>query len=523
VSRVDFFRGDRNHWVRRSTEKNGLWLDGKLASQEEIDRLLGLSIVNLPHTIVLGQKQDLFFDLKPQAKLEILSETLDLDKWDARSQAARDKTKALESDHAMSLLLIQNYELQLRAENTALEQAKAQAKEWEGTRSQAEAKREKERDDLTKALTKATAAAGPFDLAYDSAETELRAARKDLMKKGTERTALLDAVMTAKVAATNRKKEYDDLKAVAESGVCPTCKQPIATRTHNAAEARTKLKTAKHKAEVASDRVIVRETAVELHDKVMERIRKSIVAFGEKSDAAKDKLDRLTAQIAEIKQLIAVSKASSRDDETNPYSAQVTYCRNQIKMIKANIAEEKEKGDKISRRIIRTRYWIDGFKQVRLYLLQETLEELQEVTQNLLPELGLAGWSVEYDIERETKAGGVSTGLSVKILKPGMSKAVRWEAWSGGEGQRLLIVGAIALSEVLLRRAGIECDLLVLDEPTRHMSKEGIDETVDYLIARGRDAQIFYVDHQVIESNRFASVITIEKDAKGAKIKGAET
>jgi DNA repair exonuclease SbcCD ATPase subunit len=81
-----------------------------------------------------------------------------------------------------------------------------------------------------------------------------------------------------------------------------------------------------------------------------------------------------------------------------------------------------------------------------------------------------------------------------------------------------LIVGAIALSEVLLRRAGIECDMLVLDEPTRHMSKEGIMETVDYLIDRGRDGQVFYCDHAVIESNRFASVITIEKDERGARV-----
>ena len=65
MSRVDFYVEETAHWVKRSTVKNGLWLDGKLCSQDEIDRLIGLNITNLPHTIVLGQKQDLFFDLKP--------------------------------------------------------------------------------------------------------------------------------------------------------------------------------------------------------------------------------------------------------------------------------------------------------------------------------------------------------------------------------------------------------------------------------------------------------------------------
>ena len=44
---------------------------------------------------------------------------------------------------------------------------------------------------------------------------------------------------------------------------------------------------------------------------------------------------------------------------------------------------------------------------------------------------------------------------------------------------------------------------------------------VEFLIERGHDAQIFYCDHAAIENNRFANVITIEKDKSGAKIKVA--
>lgn len=518
MCRVDFDIDSTSHWVRRSTVKNGLWLDGKLCSQEEIDRLIGLSIVNIPHTIILGQKQELFYDLKPQHKLEVLSETLQLDRWEARSKNARDKAKQYESDHDAGLLLIANHEIFLNAERKALEQAKTQVSDWERKRAKGDSKREDEQATLVKALTKATAEQGPLDLAYDGAETELRAARKDLMKKSAERSKLVDHVGVQKVKAANRKREYEDLKEMAESDICPTCNQPIANHKQHAHDAKLKLKDAKRRAALASDYVIVAETQVELFDKVMERVRKSIVTFGEKSDEAKDGLDRLTARIADIKQQIAVLKAQTREHEENPYSALVTNCRKQIKIIKQHIDDEQVLVAKYARQAIRAKYWVDGFKQIRLYLLQETLEELQEVTQNMLPEFGLTGWIVEYAIERDTKAGGVSTGLTVTILKPGMSKGVRWEAWSGGEGQRLLIVGAMALSEVLLRRAGIECDLLVLDEPTRHMSKEGIAETVDYLIERGRDAQIFYCDHAAMESNRFASVITITKDQEGARI-----
>jgi DNA repair exonuclease SbcCD ATPase subunit len=519
VSRVDFYIEDRSHYVKRSTVKNGLWLDGKMCSQEEIDRLLGLSLVNIPHTIILGQKQDLFFDLKPQAKLEVLSETLMLDKWDERSKRARDKVKDIEAKLQSLRASIALLERDRDASRDQIEELKEKAADWEKERFQSDDKLDRERERLTKALTSATAEQGPLDLAYDSAETELRAARKDLMKKSAERNTIVDALAAAKIKAAQRAKERDDLKELAQSDLCPTCGQSIENHRHHAADAKSKLKDAKHKAALASDAVIVRETQLELHDKGMQRVRKSIDDFGDKSNKAKDGLDHLTARIADIKQQIAVLKAQSREHEVNPFSEALSRARAQVKKAKGLIAEAQELADKADRQLVRTRYWVDGFKQVRLYLLQETLEELQEVTQNMLPSLGLTGWVVQYDIERDTKAGGVSTGLTVTILKPGMSKGVRWEAWSGGEGQRLLIVGAMALSEVLLRRAGIECDMLVLDEPTRHMSKEGIAETVDYLIERGRDGQVFYVDHQVVESNRFASVITVEKTNEGAQIK----
>lgn len=520
VSRVDFYIDDSPRWVRRSTAKNGLWLDGRLCSQDEIDRLIGLSIINIPHTIMLGQKRDLFFDLKPQHKLELLSETLQLDKWEARSKRAKDEAARLEGLQATVAGRRQGLLDQLNDLLEILGRVRAKSTAWEEDNATATTTRERRIDGLKKSLEAAVTAKGTHDLAYDGAETELRAARKDLTKKAAQRDQLVDLIAKAKIKWSNLQHEYDDLKALATSDTCPTCGQGLHDHKAIARDAKAQLKDAKHKAAIAADCVIVAETQLELHDKMLQRVRKSIYDFCKKSDDAKDKLDHLEKHCADIKQQIAVLQAEN-EERTNPYQEQISEGRRTTKRLRKQIVEQTNEWDKLERRIVRTKYWVKGFKQVRLYLLQETLEELEEVTQNLLPEFGLPGWSVKYDIERETKVGGVSTGLSVKILKPGMEKAVRWEAWSGGEGQRLLIVGAIALSEVLLRRAGIECDLLVLDEPTRHMSKEGVEETVDYLISRGRDAQIFYVDHQVIESNRFASVITVEKDERGAKIKVA--
>jgi energy-coupling factor transporter ATP-binding protein EcfA2 len=121
-------------------------------------------------------------------------------------------------------------------------------------------------------------------------------------------------------------------------------------------------------------------------------------------------------------------------------------------------------------------------------------------------------------MERETQSGKIKPGLSVSIFKPKHDEPVKWESWSGGESQRLRVIGAVALSEVLLRRAGVTCDLIVLDEPTRHLSPEGVGDLVEFLVELGRDHQVFYIDHQVVQSNQFASLITVTRSTSGAKI-----
>jgi DNA repair exonuclease SbcCD ATPase subunit len=515
---VGFYNDAGWHWVKRSTEKNGLWLDGKLTSQEEIDRTIGLTATTIPHTILLGQKKELFFDLQPAAKLSILSETLNLDKWDERSKRAKAKTEELDARMIEQDAAIRETAALLQNMRTTLEGEKESSRAWEDERSQGSEQRLKRIAGLIKSREIAITEMGTHDLAYDGAETELRACRHDLKRLGEAADVARDKLMRARTVRATLKQRYNEFRDLAASDVCPTCGQAIANKKAHAQEAKQKLADALETVKAAAKKEEAREEKLEEIKAKIDRTRKAEQEFGRTSDDAKDKLDHLKAHVADIDQQIAVLKAKDRSNETNPFEATIRMRRKTIKDIRTDLAALKETSDALSRRHIRVKYWIDGFKQIRLYLLQEMLEELTEVTQNILPDVGLAGWIVEYDIERETKSGSIATGLNVRILKPGMSKPVKWEAWSGGENQRLLIVGAIALADVLLRHAGIECDMLVLDEPTRHMSREGVNDLVEHLIELGRDRQIFYVDHQVVESNRFAHVLTITKDGEGSHI-----
>jgi energy-coupling factor transporter ATP-binding protein EcfA2 len=97
---------------------------------------------------------------------------------------------------------------------------------------------------------------------------------------------------------------------------------------------------------------------------------------------------------------------------------------------------------------------------------------------------------------------------------------VRWQAWGGGVAQRLRLVGAIALSDVLLHRAGVSTNLLIMDEPTRSLSRAGIDDLVDLLsdLAKRSQKTILFVDHHAVPSTKFASVLTVIRDKSGSRI-----
>jgi DNA repair exonuclease SbcCD ATPase subunit len=209
-----------------------------------------------------------------------------------------------------------------------------------------------------------------------------------------------------------------------------------------------------------------------------------------------------------------------KDAEVNPYIAQIKDIKEHATNVDTALKLGKTEVEKLGRKIVRAQFWVKGFKDVRLYIIEEVLQELELATNAALEDVGLLGWEVKYDIEKETKSGTIQRGLNVTILRPGLKERVRWESWSGGEGQRLRVVGALSLSEVLLDHAGVRTSLEVLDEPAHFMAPDGVRDLTDYLAwrAQGLERSTFYIDHMSIDSARFTSVMTVTKTKDGAHV-----
>ena len=110
--------------------------------------------------------------------------------------------------------------------------------------------------------------------------------------------------------------------------------------------------------------------------------------------------------------------------------------------------------------------------------------------------------------------------LHVEIQSPDSRNFVRWGSWSGGERQRLKLIGTLALSDVLLAKAGVQTNLEILDEPSMYFSSEGVEQLNAFLADRAKQLGkcIYYVDHGAADSAHFSNVITIVKDKDGSYI-----
>lgn len=510
------------HVVRRTAGPNRLHLDDTEVDNNAVERLLGLSFVTFTNTVLFGQGQPLFFDLPPRDKMQLFSDALNLEVWDMRADRASARVGELELELSSDTGRLQALEeSQIPAAEELVDDLKRKsdvwAKEASGDRQRLEqelAAQTKKRAAVKSKLDKAT-------LDYDGASTELRQLRRDkdtavLALRAAERE-LAAAEATVK-AAERRKGELQDTLDKFKSGRCPICDRTLKGTTvdEHLGEVRAELKSIR--AGVPKSVSL----AVDSAQKTVDRTSTHISSFQSRADEAEALVSHLTREEAtlagECRALERQLEAS--EEAANPYREQIAEARRALAALRKDVEELSATIDKRAASIERIRFWVKGFREIRLLVVDELLMELTVATNALLGEAGLLGWEVIYDTERETKSGSTQRALSTVIKSPHNAEAVRWEAWSGGEGQRLRLVGSLALSEVLLSYAGVVVDFEVLDEPTRHLSEEGVHDLCEFLAERARrlERRVFYIDHMAVESSRFSSITTVVKGSDGSMI-----
>jgi DNA repair exonuclease SbcCD ATPase subunit len=435
------------------------------SSQEHINQLLGMDMDMFMHTVILAQGAPLFLDLAPREKLELLSDVLNLTRFEMYAIAAKNRVGTIKlEDHTLQIAR-STVEGQLAEVERQLDSVQKQAREF---------------------VTERNAALKVFKARVTEAERHLGTVETKVMAAKIDRDAAYLEVSDASVAMTKAMASYQmgvqlRIKAgrMTVGSNCPQCGQPVSKEARSCiAEEAERLVTESNY-----------DTLAEVHGKLAASYR----------EVANDCESLLNDERSALVKLISLKTALAElQGRVNPHEAQGDALTKRRAKLEERAAEIDARRDVLEAERQTLDPWIDGFRDIRLIVLEDVLASLSVLTTSYANELGLP-CDVRFSIDRTTKSGTTVSGIQMTV-----DAVEKLEAWSGGEAQRLRLAASLALSSSLLVEAGLNFDLLALDEPSAHLSTEGLDELTTFLSlhAEAEGRRIFLTDqrHLAVDS-----------------------
>jgi DNA repair exonuclease SbcCD ATPase subunit len=478
--------------VTRTQSPNSLRLNGTIVDQQTLEKHLRLGPQAYDYAVMFPQFGDAFFDKSPGDKLALFSQIMELDYWLERSKAADDLAKelALEKGTLEQALARNDSILKTLSDDVAALIIKRDS--FEAEKQQA-IRRHKE------ALQQAKTDAAKLDQRLATADEALTGLHQRL-ERAEGRVAALDRLELKLQTVTAALQKLDGLDAT-----CPTCLQQV-----NECHLRDE------KAKITRE---VRLTTAEIDDIDVKRsdlkaIKQNIRDFEDERRDSQAKQSRADSEIRRLKQNI-----EDEQKRPNPYLEMIEAKKNQHLKLKGEIAKTQEAFTQTEQDHAAVSFWVSGFKRVRLFIVEQALQQLELEINNCLGSLGLMEWAIKLDVERENKSGGITKGFTVMIYPPSVAKPIRFEAYSGGETQRLRLAGNLGLANLIMERAGLRNTIEFFDEPSAHLSDEGTLDLADTLAQRAVDAgrSIFIIEHRLLDYP-YRNTINIIKDASGSRI-----
>lgn len=511
------FKRGMDYILTRTRKPNTLSLTrrGKTIEipQEDVALTIGVNEETFRRTVVLGQFGSLFLDLGPEQQAKMFSEALDLNVWlkaaEIASQRRRDTDRSLEqlgrAVAASESRVVELKQLMLAEEAAAAgfdREKAAQVKQLEAKL----AENWTEITGLLETVPKPAGASKKMDVVamLEAQITELRQSQRRLARAIGDREGQLGAIRSQLSDLRDQQRGYRD--AIASSGECPECgqKTPTSHLKSKLADLVQKHGRATNDENVA--KADVADLTKELSDvEITLKKIEAVVRSGTEKRAKRSILERDLKRLSETE---------------NHHDAQLTHLKIRRQVARDDgkrLTTELETAESLAKMY---EFWGKAFKEIRLSIIDAVLRELEMAVTRHVSALGLVDWRVEFQTERQTQSGSVSIAFTVLLYPPDATEPVRFESYSGGESQRLQLAMAFGLSEVLLERAGVSPSCEILDEPTRGLSGQGVDDLLEHLAERARELNraVYFCDHHSLDRGAFDDVITIIKDKEGSHI-----
>lgn len=496
--------------ISRQSNPNKLTLDSEPVEQATIDQILGMTRKRFLQSIIFGQGVPLFVDLSVPDRGALLDEVLDLGIWLKLSEHAG-------GDHALQTRLLNDAKTTIARLDGKIEGLRNTAA-IEQELATWEKDRDRRLDLAIAAVEEAESSLGELEVKVASTKktadmlADLRAHRNVIESKQQKKAALEGEYkrLFEKLTEAEETRQF-----YAHNRNCPTCSQAILPHI---SEKKQQEAASRHKALKLS--IQINNNGVNGLTKELQDLEADYQKASRKRDFLLEQYTIARTNFANQERIIegAIKAAEAVADAVNPYAAQLAAAHAELEAASRERLAAQGSLRRLHGAALRAEFWKAAFKRVRLFLVKRVLSQLEVETASAAIALGLAGWSIAFSTELETKSGTTRPGIFINVKSP--LATAPWESWSGGEAQRIRLAVAIGMSSMIQRLAGISFGVEVWDEPSAWLSPEGIEDLLDCLKHRAETTgkALYLCDHRAIIYSGFSEIWSVIKSSAGSSI-----
>lgn len=517
------FRGVEGH----SASTGGM--TGETISQDTVEELVGLTYSLFVATVVRGQFAHSFLELSARDKLDFLSEALELGVWETAAELAAAERKSIQEEADKQIQHLARGEGAVDQAKAALSNMQKAAESWDKERERKRAAVSRTLEDAEYLLKEAKQACADSEREHEEATKELAqvnrsiASLRDLASESDKKISACRARLAMFQNVLDEAHE-NALKSDEIGSSCLHCGNDITADRRE--EMRGRAYAAAHSATSTYNEEM---DTLESLTSFAEDLRQSLDSQGEEQKRRQSMASEWSKELEEdrlhaasmLKDVNYAKMSLAELDDRNPHLQSVADAQRDLKRLEDKFSKVESENTQTLRSLKLAEFWSKGFTDVRLWMLRSALDELEALCNSHTLALGLRGWKVLFDVERETKSGTIAKGFTALISSPQTSEPVPFESWSGGELQRLKVAVQAAMIDLIRSRTGGGWRFEVWDEPTQHLSGRGIDDLMSFYRDRANTQQleIWVVDHRSLSGGEFMSQLTVTKQNKGSSVK----
>lgn len=276
-----------------------------------------------------------------------------------------------------------------------------------------------------------------------------------------------------------------------------------------------KINISKTRAEALKQNIDEFNKSLQKLDDQMRKYEEDIKNFDQEGLAYK-KLE-LERKLIEIEKRIKIHESSLNDiiKELGINEQKI----NAINLAKDEILRLTQEKEKLSKKIQVYDIIIDttGPDGIKNEIIANTLPIIKDEANRLLKTLTNGNFSVDFKTQKETGSGKIIETLQIEISDSNGSR--NYELFSGGELFRINFAIRIALSKVLLKRAGASIRMLIMDEGFGSQDEDGKDHIIECINhIKNQFDTILVITHIEDLMDAFEQKIIVKKDVEGSKI-----